>query len=197
MTGMSRSGGRRLRWPGVLLLALGLGSALAAGAQTPGASAPPVPSAPTPEPIMLEMLRLAQVSRDDQVYALGSGDGRIVLTAAQRFGARGVGVGLEPNLVQQLTAKAKDLAVDHRVRFVPGDIFAADLREATVVTLDLLPEVTLELRPKLLAELRPGSRIVSHNSDLGSWRPNRKVSITHSGTEHTVYYWVVPEPDRR
>jgi SAM-dependent methyltransferase len=182
----------------VLLVAVGLGGALAAGAQTPpSAPLPSVPYIPTPEPIVLEMLRLAQVSRDDVVYDLGSGDGRIVITAARRFGARAVGIEQEPHLVEQSIAKAKELAIDDRVRFVQGDLFEADLSSATVVTLYLLPEVNLKLRPKLLAELRPGSRIVSHNYDLGSWRPNRRVSIMHEGTEHTVYYWVVPEPERR
>jgi SAM-dependent methyltransferase len=149
---------------------------------------PYVPFVPTPEAVVDEMLEIARVSAADIVYDLGSGDGRIVIAAAKRFGARGVGVEIDPELIREATENAEQAGVTHRVRFVEGDFFTADIREATVVTLYLLPEVNRQLLPKLLAELRPGTRIVSYKYDLGDWAPEKTVRVSRG----TVYYWVVP-----
>ncbi len=153
---------------------------------------PYVPYVPTPEAVVDEMLEIAKVSVKDVVYDLGSGDGRIVIAAAKRFGARGVGIEINPDLVREATEDAGQAGVAHLVRFVEGDFFMADLHEATVITLYLLPEVNRQLLPKLLAELRPGTRIVSYKYDLGDWAPEKTVRVSRG----TVYYWVVP-PEAR
>jgi ribosomal protein L11 methylase PrmA len=137
------------------------------------------------------MLELAQVKPGDVVYDLGSGDGRIVITAAQRFGARAVGVELDPELVARSRANAQRAGVADRVRFLQQDLFTADLGEATVVTLYLLPDVNLRLRPKLRKELRPGSRIVSHDYDLGDWIPDKTAEVSLLERNHLVFLWHV------
>jgi SAM-dependent methyltransferase len=154
---------------------------------------PYVPYVSTPEVVVEEMLEIANVSAKDIVYDLGSGDGRIVIAAAKRFGARGVGIEIVPDLIREANENAEQAGVAHLVRFEQGDFFTADLREATVVTLYLLPEVNRQLLPKLLAELRPGTRIVSYKYDLGDWPPEKTVQVSRG----TVYYWVVPPGARR
>ena len=169
-------------------------------APSPAASATPegprpkldVPYVPTPESVVAMMLDLAKVNKNDVVYDLGSGDGRIVITAAQKYGARGVGYDIDPQRIKEANANAQTAGVTDRVRFVQGDLFQADLSEASVVTLYLLPEINLKLRPKLLKELKPGTRIVSHNYGLGDWDPIRTETIDTSTGEHVVFYWVVP-----
>jgi SAM-dependent methyltransferase len=151
-----------------------------------------VPFVPTDDHVVAQMLRVAKVTRDDLVYDLGSGDGRIVITAARRFGARGVGIDIDPDRVREAQENARAAGVADRVRFEEGDIFTADLRPATVVTMYLLPDVNMRLRPKLLGELRPGTRIVSHNYDLGDWAPRRTLTVRVGATDHHVYFWVVP-----
>jgi hypothetical protein len=148
-----------------------------------------VPYVPTPESVVAEMLRVANVSQNDVIYDLGSGDGRIVITAAQEYGARGMGVDIDPALVQQANDRARQAGVSDRVQFVQQDLFETDISEATVVTLYLLPDVNLRLRPKLLEELRPGTRIVSHSFDMGDWEPEQVTQVDG----RTIYYWVVPE----
>lgn len=148
-----------------------------------------VPYVPTPEPVVAEMLRIANVNENDVIYDLGSGDGRIVITAAQKYGARGVGVDIDPELVQRANQNARQAGVDDRVQFVQQDLFETDISEASVVTLYLLPEVNLRLRPKLLEELRPGTRIVSHAFDMGDWQPEQVVQVNG----RMIYYWVVPD----
>ncbi len=154
--------------------------------------APDVPYVPTPYEVVEEMLRMAKVTADDVVYDLGCGDGRIVITAAQKYGARGVGVDIDPRRIQESQANAAKAGVTDRVRFIEGDLFQVDIREATVVTLYLLPDVNLRLRPKLLRELRPGARIVSHDYDMGDWEPDDVVKVPGPTYQHTLYYWVVP-----
>jgi trans-aconitate methyltransferase len=166
-----------------------VGCAVAPG---PSTRALDVPYVPTPPVIVTEMLSLAGVRGDDVLYDLGSGDGRIVIAAAQRFGTRGVGYDIDPERVSEANANATQAGVTDRVRFVQGDIFEADIREATVVTLYLLPVVNLRLRPKLLRELKPGTRIVSHNFDMGDWTPEQTRRMEVEGIEHTVYLWTVP-----
>jgi ubiquinone/menaquinone biosynthesis C-methylase UbiE len=148
-----------------------------------------VPFVPTPEAVVDEMLQLAKVGPRDVVYDLGSGDGRIVIAAAQKHGARSVGIDIDPQRIEEAQENARKAGVADRVEFRQGDLFKADISEATVVTLYLLSSVNLQLRPKLLAELKPGTRVVSHAFQMGDWKPveTRKVGAT------TVYYWVVPE----
>lgn len=154
---------------------------------------PAVRFEPTPPEIVTAMLELAGVSADDVVYDLGSGDGRVVITAAKDFGARGVGVELDPELVERSRAAARSAGVADRVRFVRQDLFEADIRPATVVTLYLLPAVNLALRPKLLRDLAPGTRIVSHSHDMGDWAPMRTVNLAdHGGKLRRIHLWSVP-----
>ncbi len=158
--------------------------------------APPsldVPYVPTPHEIVDRMLAMVNVKRNDIVYDLGSGDGRIIITAAQRYGARGVGYELDPRRIQEANENARVAGVENRVRFIKQDLFEADLSAATIVTLYLLPEVNLKLRPKLLRELKPGTRIVSHNYGLGDWDPIMTERLDSGKREHLVFYWVVPE----
>ena len=180
--------------PRLLVIALALAVAVAAQAvaQLQTDKAPDVPYVPTREPVVLKMLEMAKVTKNDVVYDLGSGDGRIVITAAKQFGARGVGIEIDPKLVREATRHARDAGVADRVSFVHGDIFESDIRQATVVTMYLLPEVNMKLRPKLLSDLKPGTRIVSHNYDLGDWKPRRQASVNVGSVEHIVYFWVVP-----
>ncbi len=152
-----------------------------------------VPFVPTPQNVVDEMLRMARVGENDVLYDLGSGDGRIVITAAQKFGTRGTGIEIEPELIAQSLDSAKKAGVEERVKFLQQDLFETDLGDATVVTLYLLPEVNLKLRPKLLSQLKPGTRVVSHNYDMGEWEPERVEQVKSQTGEHVLYYWVVPE----
>jgi len=150
------------------------------------------PYVSTPTQVVARMLSMAKVNKNDLVYDLGSGDGRIVITAAQEYGARGVGYDLDPQRIRESNENAQRAGLTHRVRFTQQDLFEADLSGATVVTLYLLPEVNLKLRPKLLSELRPGTRIVSHNYPIGDWQPDQVAEVDVNGTLHYVYYWTVP-----
>jgi len=157
------------------------------------------PYVPTPWVIVEEMLKLADIRGEDVVYDLGSGDGRLVITAAKRFGARGVGVELQTELVEMARIGAKREGVTDRVKFVQGDLFETDIREASVVMLYLLPRFVTRLVPRLRAELRPGTRIVSHDYPLAPWPPDRELSMDVaekemiSGTSWTrLYFYVVP-----
>jgi hypothetical protein len=177
-------------------LALILAAAVAASAQTPTLpKAPDVPYVPTPEQVVAEMLKVARVGKDDVLYDLGSGDGRIVITAARAFGTRGTGIELLPSLVHEARENAQKAGVSGLAKFVEGDIFEASIGDATVVTLYLLPAVNMRLRPKLLA-LRPGTRIVSHNYDMGDWKPDKTIKLNLLDGEHTVFFWVVPPRKR-
>jgi tRNA G37 N-methylase Trm5 len=176
----------------VFALVLVHGCALAQG-QAVAPKTPDVPYVPTRLEIVREMLAMAGVGKGDVVYDLGSGDGRILITAAREHGARGVGYEIDPVRVRDAEANARRAGVADRVRFVLGDIFDADVRDATVVTLYLLPEINLKLKPKLLSELRPGTRVVSHNYDMGpDWAPEKSQRMTFEGTDHTVYFWRIP-----
>lgn len=159
-----------------------------------------VPYEPTPIHVAHAMLTLAEVGPNDVVYDLGSGDGRIVIMAAQQFGARGVGIDIDPVRIAEARANARKAGVEDKVQFIEGDMYQADLRPATVVTLFLHPEPNLKLRPKLLAELKPGSRIVSYVWDMGDWRPEAELDAGM----YKIYMWRVPEtrsqtaePERR
>lgn len=176
----------------VSLLALMLAVANCASAQSQQpAKAPDVPFVPTDEKIVTEMLKVANVKKGDVLYDLGSGDGRIVIAAAMRFGTRGTGIELVPSLVREARENAEKAGVSKLAKFIEGDIFEANISDATVVTLYLLPAVNMKLRPKLLA-LRPGTRIVSHNYDMEDWKPEKTIKLNLPDGEHTVFYWVVP-----
>jgi len=157
------------------------------------------PYVPTPWVIVDEMLKLADITAADTVYDLGSGDGRLVITSAKRFGARGVGIELQEKLVERARADARTEGVDARVRFLQGDLFESSYRDASVVTLYLLPRFVTRLVPKLRAELRPGSRIVSHDYPLSPWVPDKVLSFEADEKEAitgskrtTLYYYLVP-----
>lgn len=154
---------------------------------------PDVPYVPTPNEVVAEMLRLANVKKGDVLYDLGSGDGRIVITAAQKFGTRGVGIDINPERVQEANENAKKAGVTDLVEFRQQDLFQTDISDATVVTLYLLPDINVKLRPQLFQQLKPGTRIVSHDFDMGEWKPERVVQVQGPNRQHTVYYWVVPE----
>lgn len=154
---------------------------------------PDVPFVPTPQEVVNRMLEVAKVTSNDVVYDLGSGDGRIVITAAQKYGARGTGIDIDPQLIEQSRTNAEAAGVANKVEFRQQDLFQTDLSNATVVTLYLLPEINLQLRDKLLRELKPGTRIVSHNFDMGEWKPDRVEKVQTPIREHFVYSWVVPE----
>jgi len=144
------------------------------------------------------MLAMAQVTRADVVYDLGCGDGRLVITAAKRYGARGVGVDIDPALIAQSRANAKKEGVDGLVEFRQQDALTVDLSSASVVTLYLLTEANLQLRPRLQTQLKPGSRVVSHQFGMGDWVPTRTETITdHLGTTRLLYLWVIAPPAAR
>jgi SAM-dependent methyltransferase len=143
---------------------------------------------PTPHHVVAAMLRLAGVSRTDVVYDLGSGDGRIPIAAAREHGARGVGIELDGRMIDRARRSAHEAGMERLVEFREEDLFRADLREATVVTLFLFPEMNRRLLPKLRAELRPGTRIVSHRFGLGDWVPERTVEAGG----HPLLLWIVP-----
>jgi protein-L-isoaspartate O-methyltransferase len=147
-----------------------------------------VPYVPTPESVVAEMLKLAAVTKDDVVCDLGCGDGRIVVTAAKAHGARGVGVDIDPQRIKESNYNAQKAGVTDRVKFIQQDLFTVDLKDATVVTLYLLPEINRRLQPKLLRELRPGARVVSHAFDMGDWKPEKTVKVDG----RTVYFWTIP-----
>lgn len=154
-----------------------------------------VPFVPTPQGVVDRMLEMAKVKADDVVYDLGSGDGRIVITAAKRYGARGVGYDLNPRRINESNRNASEAGVTERVRFEQADLFEVDLSGATVVTLYLLPDVNMKLRPKLLA-LKPGTRVVSHNYHMGDWEPLERAEMEVLGANHFIYYWEVPARKR-
>ena len=168
----------------------------------PAANAPATPTpkkvpdvvyVPTPQVVVDKMLEMAKVGKNDVLYDLGSGDGRIVITAAEKFGTKGTGIEIDPKLVKQATANAEKAKVSDRVQFLEQDLFQTDISSATVVTLYLLPELNLRLRPTLLRTLKPGTRIVSHDFDMGIWKPERVERVKGPRREHIVGLWVVPE----
>ena len=174
---------------GVLGGALVVAGCAAVRARFPG---PDVLFVATPEAVSLEMLKMAAVTADDLVVDLGSGDGRVVIAAARDFGAHGVGVEIDPKLVNVSRDAALAAGVGSRVTFLWQDLFVTDLTSATVVTLYLRDDVNLKLRPKLLRELPAGTRVVSHDFDMGDWEPDRVRPVQTREREHRLYFWVIP-----
>jgi ubiquinone/menaquinone biosynthesis C-methylase UbiE len=160
-----------------------------------------VPYVPTTEEAVKAMLKLANVKKTDVVYDLGCGDGRIVIAAAKTYGARGVGIDIDPQRIREATENAKKAGVESLVRFEENDLFQADFREATVVTLFLLRSINLKLRPKLLQELKPGTRVVSNTFDMGDWRPEKEQSLPGADDDeaaylsHKFFLWTIPQRD--
>ncbi len=165
-----------------------LAAAPVAAQETKRAQTPDVIFVPTPHEVVEEMLRLAQVRKSDVLYDLGSGDGRIPVTAARKYGIRAIGIDIDPERIIEAKENARKNGVTGLVQFRQEDLFKADFHEATVVTLYLLPDLNVKLRPRLLAELKPGTRIVSHQFDMGTWKPEKKIELNG----RTIYLWTVP-----
>ncbi len=179
------------------MLALGLVAVLAA---TPSALAsaqeaatatrrPDVIYVPTPDEVVEAMLQVAKVTKNDVVYDLGTGDGRIPVTAAKKYGARGVGIDIDPQRIKDATENVQKNGVGDKVRIIQGDLFETNISEATVVTLYLLPSLNQKLMPKLMKELKPGTRIVSHAFDMGDWKPEQELDVNG----RKVYFWTIPK----
>lgn len=147
---------------------------------------------PSPMPVVRAMLEFAGVGPNDVVYDLGSGDGRIPITAAREFGARGIGIEIDPALVSLSRKNARKAGVEGRVEFSVGDMYEADVRPATVVTLFLHPKPNLKLRPRLLSQLEPGSRVISYLWDMGDWKPDAVRTIN----KRHLYLWRIPDGER-
>lgn len=147
---------------------------------------------PTPQATVEAMLSLANARESDILYDLGSGDGRVLITAAQRFGTRGVGIDIDPQRICQAIANAKQANVSDRVTFLQQNLFESEFYEATIVVLYLLPHLNLRLRPQLL-QLKPGTRILSHDFDLGNWEPHQVQVVETLEESATIYLWVVPD----
>jgi len=178
--------------PPAILLAIAVTLTATAGvfSQAPTAAKPDVVYVPTPQAVVDAMLQLADVKANDVVYDLGSGDGRIVITAAKKYGARGVGIEIDPELSRKATENAVAAGVSDRVRFVSADLFTADIHEASVVTLYLLQSINERLRPKLVRELKPGARVVSHVFNMGpEWPPQKTIEVGAS----RVFLWTIAE----
>ena len=150
---------------------------------------PDVIYVPTPEEVVEAMLQVANVTKNDIVYDLGCGDGRIPVTAAKKYGARGVGIDIDPQRIKEANENVQKNNVGDRVKIVQGDLFEQDLSPATVVTLYLLPSLNVKLMPKLMKELKPGTRVVSHAFDMGDWKPEKEVDVNG----RKVYFWTIPK----
>lgn len=178
----------------LMLAALFAFQSRTAFSQTESGRRPDVPYVPTPQVVVDKMLDMAQVGKGDMVYDLGCGDGRIVITAAKDRGARGVGIDLNPVRIREAKENAASAGVEDKVKFLVGDLFQADFSEASVVTLYLLPEVNRALRPILWRQLKIGTRIVSHDFDMGpEWPPEK---IERIGAK-TIYYWTITSAQKK
>jgi len=172
----------------LLVLAAALAAPPAAAQAAQNWSTVDVIYVPTPYDIVDEMLRMADLGKGDVLYDLGSGDGRIPIAAAKRYGVRATGIDIDAALVRQAEDNARNAGVSGLVEFRQEDLFKTDFRDATVVTLYLQKHLNLKLRPKLWAELKPGTRIVSHQFDMGDWPPQK----TFERGGHTLYFWTIP-----
>ena len=178
----------RVTSPRIALAALIAATSLAASAQKDTPDNPRVPYVPTAEVVVEKMLEMAKVTSKDVVYDLGCGDGRIVITAAKKYGARGVGIDINPQRIAEANANLKKEKLGDKVKFIQGDLFNANFAEATVVTLYLLPDINLELRPQLWRQLPVGARVVSHDYHMGDdWPPER----TERPGGKVVYMWTI------
>ena len=172
----------------IVIAGLGATSAFAQATATPSRR-PDVIYVPTPEAVVEAMLQVANVTKNDVVYDLGCGDGRIPVTAARKYGARGVCFDIDPERIKEATANVAKNNVGNLVRVVHADLFEQDLSAASVITLYLLPSLNVKLMPKLMKELKPGTRIVSHAFDMGDWKPEKELDVDG----RKVYYWTIPK----
>jgi ubiquinone/menaquinone biosynthesis C-methylase UbiE len=178
----------------VLAAAILAGAALTAHASSGPVRQPDVPYVPTPQPVVDKMLEMAKVRAGDVLYDLGCGDGRIVITAAREHGARGVGIDINPARISEARENAAKAGVTDKVEFKVGDLFEADFSDATVVTLYLLPDINRKLRPQLWRQLKVGTRVVSHDFDMGpEWPPERIEHLEHK----TLYYWTITDDHKK
>jgi predicted O-methyltransferase YrrM len=159
----------------------------------PASQTPDVIFVPTPQDVVEDMLRLANVRKGDVLYDLGSGDGRIAITAAQKYGIKATGIDIDPERIREATENAKKAGVTNLVQFRQENLFTANFKDATVITLYLLPDLNVKLRPKLWNELKPGTRIISHQFEMGSWQPEKKLE----SNGRTIYFWTVPPKDKQ
>jgi precorrin-6B methylase 2 len=189
-----------LPFPRVLAAVLSV-AALSAQESKPHKS-PDVPFVPTTEPAVEAMMKLAKVTKTDVLYDLGCGDGRIVIAAAKR-GAHAVGIDIDPQRIKEARENAKKAGVEDLVRFEEKDLFDADIHEATVVTLFLLPTVNLKLKPKLMSDLKPGTRVVSNTFDMGDWKAEKETTLgdgpdeEYSYLSHKFFLWTIPPKDAK
>lgn len=180
----------RLLAAALSIVVVGLSGVTPAAAQTAAPSRrPDVIYVPTPEPVVEAMLQVANVTKSDVVYDLGCGDGRIPVTAARKYGARGVCFDIDPERIKEANANVAKNNVGSLVKVVQGDLFEQDLSGASVITLYLLPSLNVKLMPKLMKELKPGTRIVSHAFDMGDWKPEKELDVDG----RKVYYWTIPK----
>lgn len=178
----------------LLALTLAAPASLLAQAQRKAPTrSPDVIFVPTPQDVVEDMLRLANVRGGDVLYDLGSGDGRIAITAAKKYGVRATGIDIDPERIREANENARKAGVTDLVQFRQEDLFQANFRDATVVTLYLLPDLNVKLRSKLWNELKPGTRIVSHQFEMGSWKPEKKLE----SNGRTIYFWTIPEKNKR
>ena len=167
------------------------------GGKKPALRRPDVIYYPTPDETVTEMLNIANIKPGDVLYDLGSGDGRIPIRAAQLYGIHSVGIEIDPAMVEVAQQRAQQANVGSLVRFVNADMFRTDISSASVVTLYLSNKINLLLRPKLLHELKPGTRILSHDFDMGDWKPDRKVRVPwEHNLYRTIYLWTIPQRRR-
>jgi ribosomal protein L11 methylase PrmA len=179
----------RLRIPILLFALISAVAPAAAQTTTPAQTrTPDVIFVPTPQEVVDTMLKVAKVTKNDIIYDLGCGDGRIPITAAKEYGARGIGIDIDPQRIKEANENAKAAGVTDKVKFLNEDLFTTDIGDATVVTLYLLPSLNLKLMPKLMKELKPGTRVVSHAFDMGDWKPEQTLNVNG----RTVYYWTIP-----
>ena len=183
-----------------ILIALGAACSLAAplpllaqAQKQPAKQYPDVIFVPTPQEVVEDMLRLANVQKGDVLYDLGSGDGRIAITAARKYGIKATGIDIDPERIREANENAKKAGVTGLVQFRQEDLFTADFKDATVITLYLLPDLNVKLRPKLWNELKPGTRIVSHQFEMGAWKPEKRLE----SNGRTIYFWTVPPKDKQ
>lgn len=176
----------------IVLHKVALGLLLTVGLAGTASAQSLAPFVPTPQDVVERMLKLAGVGANDVVYDLGSGDGRMVVTAARQFGARGVGIDIDPARIAEGRARAEQAGVADRVQFQQQDLMETDLSPATVVTLYLLSSSNAKLRPRLVSQLKPGARVVSHQFGMGDWPPDRTETFTDAnGTSRTLYLWTI------
>ncbi|HYG55061.1 MAG TPA: class I SAM-dependent methyltransferase [Burkholderiales bacterium] len=173
----------------IFLSLLAIQVAFAQAQKKPATQTPDVIFVPTPQDVVEDMLRLANARKGDVLYDLGSGDGRIPITAAKKYGIKSTGIDIDPERIKEANENARKAGVTNLVQFRQEDLFKADFKDATIITLYLLPALNEKLRPKLWAELKPGTRIVSHQFEMGDWKPEKKLE----SNGRTIYFWTIPE----